>query len=152
MRSLSFLLPVLLLPIGTPGQESAIFDTTGLSAYVGSMANMGQLPSVAVAVVGPRGPIYEAHLGPGAGDDRFYLGSIPGSRTDGGLESPGGFRGLATGPGLRGASTVTPEITPACRTSPSGGSGCQAQAQPRHSSLLVFPISPNAPWLPRSGT
>ena len=58
MRSLSLLFLLVLSPTSGAGQRPPALDTTGLSAYIASMARVGQLPVVAVAVVGPKGTIY----------------------------------------------------------------------------------------------
>ena len=96
MRSLSVLFLLALSPTSGAGQRPPAFDTTGLTALVASMARVGQLPAVAVAVVGSEGPVYEAAFGLGgpsggprpagaagaeareaeAIGDRFYLGSV----------------------------------------------------------------------------
>ena len=69
------------------GQRPPALDTAALSACVASTARAGQLPDVAVVVVGPEGPVYEAHFGarepgpaPGVAasdvQDPFYLGAL----------------------------------------------------------------------------
>ena len=66
------------------GQGPPALDTAALSEYVASVARVGQLPDVAVVVVGPEGPLYEGRFTPrgpstegvAASPDRFYLGSV----------------------------------------------------------------------------
>jgi hypothetical protein len=41
-----------MVPIGIKGQVPSSFDTTGLSKYIELIAKIGQVPDVAVAVIG----------------------------------------------------------------------------------------------------
>ena len=69
-----------------PRPRSAL-DTDGLADYVASVGRVGQLPDVAVVVVGPDGLVFETHIttdprraaeaeSRSESDDRFYLGAI----------------------------------------------------------------------------
>jgi CubicO group peptidase (beta-lactamase class C family) len=80
-------LPPVELQQQTAEQQRAAFDTVGLANYVASVSLAGQLPEVAVVVVGPDGLIFETHIKTASGatagaearartDDRFYLGAV----------------------------------------------------------------------------
>ncbi len=73
------------------GQQPSPFDAAGLSAYITTVARVGQLPAVVTAVVTPDGPVFEGSSGldRAAGDEhgqgasgtdaagrRFYLGAV----------------------------------------------------------------------------
>ena len=79
---------VVVLSSPAEGQRQPALDTIGLSDYVASMGRAGQLPDVAVVVVGPEGPVFQTRFstggsgaGPGArgrpdAEDRFSLGAV----------------------------------------------------------------------------
>ena len=81
----SIALMALSLSAAGPQQEAA-FDTVGLADYIASVSLAGQLPDVAVVVVGPDGLLFETHVTTDASqaaaelrartEDRFYLGSL----------------------------------------------------------------------------
>jgi CubicO group peptidase (beta-lactamase class C family) len=74
---------------GSPGPPQAPgFDTTGLSAYVGSFVGRGRLPSVAVTVVGRDGSRYQMGFGriidsgePVTAAAKFPVGALAGAVT-----------------------------------------------------------------------
>ncbi len=88
MKTLGCVCLIALCPSPVVAQRPPALDTAALSAYVASMAKAGQIPDVAVVMVGPEGPVYEARFGPdgfgggpitdegGNTHDRFYLGSV----------------------------------------------------------------------------
>jgi CubicO group peptidase (beta-lactamase class C family) len=93
MKILGCVCLIALCPSPVLAQRPPALDTAALSAYVASVAKAGQIPDVAVVVVGPEGPVYQARLGPegfgegpiagerGDAHDRFYLGSVSESLT-----------------------------------------------------------------------
>ena len=62
MRTLLLSYLLVLTPIGVNGQAPSSFDTTNLSKYIESTSKIGQLPDVAVAVVGERGFLYQTEI------------------------------------------------------------------------------------------